>query len=311
MATPTSPHKKVWGIVFTCLSTRAVHLLTLDSLSTEDILDAFNSFFADRGSPRFILSDNAAQFKLMATYLPNFWNSFQNQCVVATELRDKNIQWGFTPAKAPWYGGVYERIVQMVKEAFYRILSHHPVQKRLFAATLKSIQSMLNERPLCPAADEAEQWTLTPAHFLRAKLGAYDEKQDVHPIDATSTGTNLRRFIRQDIQYTKQIWAQWKLLYLTYLRDQIPKKFPNEYRTSQYEPRVGDIVHVLDYQSKPGVYQLAKVCELIPSNDGKIRQVAIEFASKVTSTRPVKFLAPLEVAAEHATVVKTSFIKFV
>lgn len=128
------------------------------------------------------------------------------------------------------------------------ILSHHPVQESLFAATLKSIQSMLNEC-LLYALQLMKQTNgpHTPTHFLREKLGSYDGKQDIHPIDATSTGTNLRRFIQQNIQYTKPIWAQWRLLYLTHLRDQIPRKFPNEYRTSQYEPWLGDIVYALDH----------------------------------------------------------------
>ncbi|VDO14977.1 unnamed protein product [Brugia timori] len=309
LATPTSPRRKVWGLIFTCLSTRAVHLLPLDALTTEEIWDAFESFFADRGTPRHILSDNAAQFKLLAMYLPDFWKTFTEQRTVGTELSSKNIQWTFTPAKAPWYGGVYERLIQIVKEALYRSLSHQPVKRRLFSSVLKKIQAMLNERPLCPSSDELEQWTLTPAHFLRANLGSYVETQDPPPSTLTPTAANFARFLRQDQQYHMQIWIQWKQLYLTYLRDQVPKAFPNKYRTSEYIPEIGDIVHVLDYQSKPGIYKLAKIVKLIQSADGKIRQVEIEFPSKVTSTRPVKFLAPLEIAEGHAQVLRTAHLK--
>ncbi|VDO14752.1 unnamed protein product [Brugia timori] len=310
LATPTSKLKKVWGLIFTCLSTRAVHLLSIDSLTTEDIWDAFNSFFADRGTPKHILSDNAAQFKLLAMYLPEFWDSFANQSTVARDLREANITWSFTPAKAPWYGGVYERVIQLVKEALYKSLSHNPVKRRLFSTVLKRIQSMLNERPLCPSSDDAEQWTLTPAHFLRANLGSCTLTQDtILPVEMTPTAANLARFIRQDQHYNRLVWLQWKQLYLTYLRDKVPKAFPNAYRTSEYVPRVGEIVHVLDFESKPGVYKLAKVKKLLPSQDGKIRQVEIEFPSKITSTRPVKFLAPLEVAEAHAQNVRTCFIQ--
>lgn len=57
--------------------------------------------------------------------------------------------------------------------------------------------------------------------------------------------------------------------------------------------KVGDLVHVLDYKSKPGIYKLAKVINFSTSRDDAIRHVEIEFASGIRSMRPLKFLAPL------------------
>ncbi|VDO35874.1 unnamed protein product, partial [Brugia timori] len=278
LATPTTPEYKSWGIIFTCLSTRAIHIISVDSLESPDLWIAFESFFADRGTPKMILSDNALQFKLLACYLPIFWKSFIEQKEISNGLNSKGIQWNFTPAKAPWYGGVYERMIAMIKEAFYRVLSHHPILKRLFQSTLKNIQSMLNERPLCPAVDELEQVVLTPAHFLHANLGSYTFNPNSLSADRTVTAKLLTRFFRQDEQYVQQLWHMWKNLYLTHLRDKIPKPLPNDYRTAPTWPKVGDLVHVLDYTSKPGIYKLAKVTELIPSHDGQIRHANIEFA---------------------------------
>lgn len=104
-----------------------------------------------------------------------------------------------------------------------------------------------NKRPLCLSPDDAEQWTLTPAHFLRANLGSCTITQDpTLPVKMMPTAANLARFIRQDQHYNQLVWLQWKQLYLTYLRDKVPSSSPNAYRTSEYTPLVGDIVHVLD-----------------------------------------------------------------
>ena len=197
----------------------------------------------------------------------------------------------------------------MVKDAFYKTLSHHPIQRRIFVSVTKRIQSMLNERPLCPSPDEQDQWTLTPAHFLRANLGAYTEEPEI-PIELlTPTARTLTKYMQLDHTYCDQVWEAWKHLYLTYLRDKIPTAFPNAYRTSTYTPCVGDIVHVLDFKTKFGYFKMAKIIGLIPSDDGQIRHVEIEFPSGKLSSRPVKFLAPLECADRHSEVIRTHYVR--
>ena len=69
LATPTTRPYKKWVLIFTCLSTRAVYLFSVSSLATEELWMAFTTFFEDRTTPEVMLSDNAAQFHLIATYL--------------------------------------------------------------------------------------------------------------------------------------------------------------------------------------------------------------------------------------------------
>ncbi|KAK7601967.1 hypothetical protein V9T40_009408 [Parthenolecanium corni] len=311
ISAPTSPIKKYWGLIFTCLSTRAVHIMALPSLDSQELWLCFASFFADRTTPTLILSDNALQFKLLAMYIPQFWESLLSTDTVSKGISDHNIQWVFTPAKAPWYGGVYERLIGLIKDAYYKTLSHHPVLTRLLQSTFKSIQIMLNERPLCPSADEAEQVALTPAHFLQGNLGIYKFNPNLLSSDQTPTAQQLNRFIRQNEQYTNQLWKCWRQLYLTHLREKIPKPLPNAYRTAPSWPKIGDLVHVLDYQSKPGVYKLAKIIDLVESRDGAIRHAKIQFAKGFISERPLKFLAPLEMADRTSEKHSTTLQQFV
>lgn len=116
----------------------------------------------------------------------------------------------------------------------------------------KKHKSDAYERRLCPASGDAELRALIPAHFLRANLGSYKNQEEVQT-NATSRAHNLCSFLRQDYQFNKQIWLQWRQLCLTYSRDVTPNNFPNQYQTSPYKPNIGDLVHVLDYQTKPGL----------------------------------------------------------
>ena len=53
---------KRYGLIITCLVTRAVHIEVLESLETDSFLNGFRRFIARRGSVRFVRSDNGTNF---------------------------------------------------------------------------------------------------------------------------------------------------------------------------------------------------------------------------------------------------------
>ena len=53
---------KVYGCLFTCMSTRARHLELVDDLSTDHFIMALKRFIARRGRPQSIHSDNGTNF---------------------------------------------------------------------------------------------------------------------------------------------------------------------------------------------------------------------------------------------------------
>ena len=99
---------------------------------------------------------------------------------------------------------------------------------------------------------------------------------------------------KADSEYQNRLWQTWKQQYIVFLRDKIPQALPNAYRTTPYKPSVNDIVVVQDAQSTPGKYKLARITALPVSADGQIRHAEIKFSSGKDSSRPLKFLAPLE-----------------
>ena len=54
---------KTWLCLYTCCSTRAVHLDLVQDLSTVTFLRSFRRFCARRGVPTRMISDNAQTFK--------------------------------------------------------------------------------------------------------------------------------------------------------------------------------------------------------------------------------------------------------
>ncbi|GBP22938.1 hypothetical protein EVAR_95338_1 [Eumeta japonica] len=55
-------HEKRYGALFTCLTTRAVHIELAESLSSDSMILALRRFIARRGTPRVMYSDNGTNF---------------------------------------------------------------------------------------------------------------------------------------------------------------------------------------------------------------------------------------------------------
>ena len=94
--------QKCYILLFTRAVVRAVHLeLTLD-IGTNSVILALRRFIGRRRKPSVIIIDNFKSFK--STTLKNF-------------LALKGIKWQFILERSPWWGGFYERLVDVVKNS--------------------------------------------------------------------------------------------------------------------------------------------------------------------------------------------------
>ena len=135
---------KVWTLLFTCATSRAVHLELVRSQSTEDVKRALRRFFALRSTPELIYSDNARTFHALLSHIP------------------RTVTWRFIPEAAPWWGGFWERMVGITKKSLKVTLHQCHLSFDELAVTLYELAFYLNLRPLTSSDDEP----LTPAHLL-------------------------------------------------------------------------------------------------------------------------------------------------
>ena len=94
--------KKAWGLLFTCMASRAVHVEIVTSLSLKDFLLAFSRFNNVRERVEVIYSDNGSTFQAASKALPKLLHSTQ----LRNSLRGKEIRWEFIPPYAPAQGGM-------------------------------------------------------------------------------------------------------------------------------------------------------------------------------------------------------------
>ena len=93
---------------------------------------ALRRFFARKGIPREILSDNFKTFK--SAEVKKFTRSF-------------HIKWNYILDKSPNWGGFYERLVKIVKDSLHNVIHNAKLNFEELNTILVEIESMMNSRP--------------------------------------------------------------------------------------------------------------------------------------------------------------------
>ena len=132
---------KRWCCLFTCMTTRAVHIEVCQSLDSDSCLMAIRRFIARRGKPRTIVSDNGTNFVGACRELRAYLDSW-NKRGMEENLSQEGIVWKFNPPGAPHFGGVWERLVRSCKRSMFAILGN----RRLTDEVLLTVTSLVDKR---------------------------------------------------------------------------------------------------------------------------------------------------------------------
>ena len=268
--TKANPEKR-WICLFTCASTRGVHLEVVNDLSTEQFLMAFTRFVSRRGKPTHIYSDNATTFTKAAKALPD-------------------VNWQFNPPAAPWWGGFWERLVRSIKEPLKKILGKALVTDKELSTLITRIEGQINSRPLTPLTDDPDQVPLTPAEILIGR--PLQQAQDV-PMEIPSlhVAFSARQKYLKNLQ---QSWTRrWVQEYLPTLQPRPKWLKPSENLTP------GSLVLLKKENQKRHLWPLAKIEEVHVGRDGNVRSATLRDDKNNRFKRPIQNLVLLEGAKDN------------
>ena len=200
---------KRWCCLFTCLTTRAVHIEVAQSLDTESCLAAVTRFIARRGYPSAIISDNGTNFVGAAKELKAFMDEW-DRAKVESDLAQKKIIWRFNPPGAPHFGGIWKRLDQSCKNVIIAILDHRSLTDEVLSTTMCLVEQTLNARPLTAVSDDLEDLTaLTPNHFLRGQ-----ESASAPFMLSSERYHDLKKSFKTAQSYADMMWKRWTREYL-------------------------------------------------------------------------------------------------
>ena len=273
---------KRWGVLFTCLTIRCVHLEVVESPDTDDFINALRRFVNRRSCLTNMYSDCGTNFKGASAELKEVIENFDKAKINAFATTHK-IVWHFNPPAAPHMGGVWERLVKSVKEVLTATMQDRVLTDPQFATALTEVESILNNRPLTSASNDVMDFeALTPNHILSGLHRNWSTILDTDERDILS-----RRKWRQVQGTSHDFWQRWRKEYLPTLmkRPCWKGRVPNL--------RSGELVLLKDDSPMKGKWELARVLKPLPGDDDVVR--VVELQTKTGKyVRPVAKLFRLE-----------------
>ena len=155
---------KAYCCLFTCTSTRAVHLELTESLTVTSFLQPFRRFVSQRGLPAKLLTDNVKTFKSASVDVKKISRSSE----VKQYLANRQVDWQFIMERVPWWGGFWERLVSSVKQCLKKSVRRSLLTFEELCTLVVEIEATLNNRPLTYIYDDER--TLIPTHSCRLDI---------------------------------------------------------------------------------------------------------------------------------------------
>ncbi|XP_029209924.2 uncharacterized protein LOC114973693 [Acropora millepora] len=289
---------KAYICIFTCASSRMIHLELTGDLSTNEFFQAFIRMISRRGLCSTIWSDNAKTFKRAdheiqqlftqgSSVNKQLWDKIDQEKLQAN-LTSKGIKWKFIVERSPWHGGWWERLVRSVKEPLRKVLGKALLSYQELATVLTRIEAVINSRPLTTVSDDIRDLTpITPAHLaLGRSLFSLPDVED--EVSANKSTTRQRYLYQQKL--INHFWQRWRGEYLQQLS--VRQKWMNE----QPALKIGDVVLISEDKVSRGKWPMGRVDKLLPGKDGLIRTVILK-TKKGLLRRPVQRLHRLEASS--------------
>ncbi|XP_065079713.1 uncharacterized protein LOC135702590 [Ochlerotatus camptorhynchus] len=273
---------KRWVALFTCLTTRAVHLEVAFTLSTESCKLAVRRFIARRGAPLEIYSDQGTNFLGARKELQQEIKKVNHE--LASTFTNAATQWKLNPPYAPHMGGIWERLVRSVKAGLAAMEMPRNPDEETFITALAEAESMVNTRPLTYLPlDSKESEALTPNHFLLLSSNGVCQPT-VAPLDITSAIRSNWNHVQVMLD---RFWNRWIKEYIPVISRQ--SKWFQEVKPIQ----VGDLVVVVN-EARRNSWERGVVEKVYPGKDGRIRSANVRTATGILQ-RPLTKLAVLDV----------------
>ena len=255
---------KHYGVIFTCLGSGAVHLELATDCSTQEFLQVLRRFFALRGYPSRLQSDNGTQFIGAERQLRDMVRGWSVQ-----ELKEfcaeKQVDWKFVTPLAPHQNGCAESMVKSCKRALKKAVGHQRLTPFELHTCFQEVANLVNERPIGRIPNDPDDGSyICPNDLL---LGRASSRVPQGPFRETRNPQHRVEFIQRIVD------AFWKI----WVRDVFPLLVPRrKWNVNRRNVSKGDIVVVADANVIRSQWKLGRVTDVYPGADGKVRNVKVQ-----------------------------------
>ena len=258
---------KCWFVLFTCMAVRAIHLEVVSSLSEEALVLAVQRFVSRRGLPRKFTSDHGSNFVALSHWLKN---------------HGLPVEYEFTVERGPWWGGVWERLIRIVKCLLRRSIGKAVLSWEQLETVLSEVEKVVNKRPISfqweGAQTDGVPLAVYPEQFLLPPRDVSEEERDFEVTEQLQ----LRKAYFEDLA---DIWKREYLHQVLGAKGEVWRSKPNPLQ-------IGEVVLVGDDDKRLN-WKLGIVEELHVGRDQRCRAATVRVHSGQLR-RPIQKLYKLE-----------------
>ena len=280
--------QKVYILLLTCATSRAIHLELVPDLKSDSFIRGFQRFISRRGTPSMVINDNAKTFRSRET------KSF---------LKRIQVNQKFILPASPWWGGFYERLVRSVKTSIKKILGRSLITAEELQTVLCQVEAVINARPLCYVNEDDLEEPLTPNHLMYGRniLNSTNQFLSSSPKSSKDVG---RRVV-----YLRSLLEKFrKRFHRSYLNELRQIQLYRKSKSANSSLSLNDVVLIKDDKPLPrNEWRIGRVIELIKGRDGLLRGAKLrtigDKGSKTITHRPLQKLIPFEISdTEHTSI---------
>ncbi|XP_068246537.1 uncharacterized protein [Palaemon carinicauda] len=271
---------KRYGVIFTCLVSRSIHIETTNTLQSDSFINALRRFVSRRGHPKVIRCDNGTNFHGAERELKAALDEMEEK-KIEKYLSHHHIEWKFNPPAASHMGGCWDRQIRTVRKVLSALVKEfgERLNDESLQTLLCKVESIINSRPLTTVSDSVDDLEpLIPNHLLIPKSyvipppGLF-QKDDVY----------MRRRWRCVQYLTNLFWSRFRKEYLSTLQTRQKWNEPRRNLIVRYVVLVKSDIEPRNH------WPMGRVIEVYPDDKGTIRSAKIKILSSVI-VRPIQEL---------------------
>ena len=273
---------KVWLLVISCMTTRAINIEILHGQTAEAFIHAMRRHFAEFGMAHTVRLDNLRSHQRMSKEFQILLDK-----TFLSDIREKSkkygIKWSWSSVGQPSTNGIIERCVRMVKECLLKTVGRKMLTNNELETFIREARRIINSRPLSQVHHgEAEDFIpVTPNHLI---YGRY--------LEALPFGEDTIDGRRKPV---KTLWNERQKMikeFNSLFQDQYLSKMLElkKWKKEEEPVKVGDLCLITDPSRKRRDWPIGVIDQLMQNRqDGLVRSVKVRVADG-TITRSIRSL---------------------
>ena len=255
---------KHYAVIFTCLNTRAVHLELAADCTTMEFMQVLRRFYALRGVPALMISDNGSQLVGAERELREMVDGLDTEKLQEFSA-ERGMKWQFTTPAAPHQNGCAESLVKSCKIGLKKAIGEQVLTPLELQTCLVEVANLVNQRPIGRIPSDPDDGSyLSPNDML---LGRASSTVPQGPFRHTKNPRHRVEFVQKIVD---SFWTRWT-------RDVFPSLLPRkQWHAEKRNVRVDDFVIVQNSSAIRGTWNVGRVVSVYPGEDEKVRNVKVK-----------------------------------